>query len=48
MFWVIEAINEASPKSSITNLSHTLYVVAGAKALALCKSTLHFPQTPEG
>ena len=30
---VIEAINEASATSSIMNLSHTLYVIADAKAL---------------
>ena len=31
--WVIEAINEASATNSIMNLSHTLFVIADAKAL---------------
>ena len=33
LFWVIEAINKASATSSIMNLSHTLYVIADAKAI---------------
>ena len=33
LFWVIEAINEASETNSIMNLSYTLYVIADAKAL---------------
>ena len=33
LFWVIEAINEASATNSIMILSHTLYVSADAKAL---------------
>ena len=40
MFWVIEAINEASATNSIMNPSHTLFVIADAKALCsiLCSS----------
>ena len=34
LFWVIEAINEASVNNSIMNLSHTLPVIADAKALS--------------
>ena len=30
LFWVIEAINEASATNSIVNLSHALYVIADA------------------
>ena len=30
LFWVIEAINDASATNSIMNLSHALYVIAGA------------------
>ena len=33
LFWVIEAINEASATNFIMNLSHTVYVIADAKAL---------------
>ena len=33
LFWVIEAINEASATNSIMILNHTLYVNADAKAL---------------
>ena len=33
LFWVIEAINEASATNSIMNLSHTLFVSVDAKAL---------------
>ena len=33
LFWVIEAINEASATTSIMNLSHILFVIADAKAL---------------
>ena len=33
LFWVFEAINEASATNSIMNLSHTLYVIADAKAI---------------
>ena len=35
LFWVIEALSEASTTKSIMNLSHTLLVIADAKA-ALC------------
>ena len=38
LFWVIEAINEASATTSIMNLSHILFVIADAKALC---SILH-------
>ena len=38
LFWVIEAINKASPTSSIMNLSHTLYVVANEKKLCIILS----------
>ena len=31
--WVIKAINEARATNSIMNLSHTLFVIADAKAL---------------
>ena len=33
LLWVIETINEASGTNSIKNLSHTLFVIADAKAL---------------
>ena len=33
MFWVIEALNEASATNSIMNLSHTLYAITDDKAL---------------
>ena len=33
LFWFIEAINKASTIKSIMNLSHTMYVIADAKAL---------------
>ena len=33
LFWVIEAINEASATNSILNLSHILYVITDGKAL---------------
>ena len=33
LFWVMKAISEASTTNSIINLSHTLYVIADAKAL---------------
>ena len=33
LFWVIEAINEASAINSIMNLSGTFYVIADAKSL---------------
>ena len=35
LFWVIEALNEASATNSIMNLNHTLFVIADAKALML-------------
>ena len=40
LFWVIEAINEASATNSIINVSHALFVIADAKALCsfLCSS----------
>ena len=34
LFWVIEAINEASATDSIMNVSHTLYVITDSKALS--------------
>ena len=37
-FWVTETINDASATNSIMSLSHTLYVIADAKALC---SILH-------
>ena len=40
LFWVIEAINKASPTSSIMNLSQTIYVVANEKSL--CSIQKHF------
>ena len=33
LFWVIEAINEASAINSIMNLSGTFYIIADAKSL---------------
>ena len=33
LFWVIETINKASATNSIMNLSHTMHVIADAKAL---------------
>ena len=33
MFWVFEAINEASEASSIINISHILHVITDVKAL---------------
>ena len=33
LFWVIEAVNEASVTNSIMNLSYTLYVIGDGKAL---------------
>ena len=35
LFWVIEAINEASAINSVMNISHTLYVIADAKDFSL-------------
>ena len=32
LFWVIEAVNEASETNSIMNLSDILYVIADVKA----------------
>ena len=32
LFWVTEAVNEASETNSIMNLSHILYVIADTKA----------------
>ena len=40
LFWVIEALNKASPTSSIMNLSHTMYVIANEKSL--CSIQKHF------
>ena len=33
LFWVIEAINEASATNSIINVTHALFVIADAKEL---------------
>ena len=33
MFWVIEAINEASETNSVINISHILHVITDVKAL---------------
>ena len=33
LFWIIEAINEASVTNSFMNLSYTLHVIANGKAL---------------
>ena len=41
LFWVIEAINEATAHNSILNLSHILYAIADAKALC---SVLYSPE----
>ena len=32
LFWITEAVNEASETNSIMNLSHILYVIADTKA----------------
>ena len=55
LFWVIEAINKASATNSLMNLSHTLCVIAEAKAFCsilyiseIVQISWQKPQYPEG
>ena len=47
LFWVIEAINEASASDSFMNLSHKLFAIDDAKALcSILSSSGNIPVNP--